>query len=233
MSEIANNNDITIVYYTANKIGHSFAESTRKILLEASHGFPIVSVSQQKIDFGHNICVGDIGQNTLNIYRQALIGAKEAKTEYIGLAEDDVLYSPDHFMCYRPDPGVFAYNMNMWVIYTWTRPPIFSYKGRRNLYALICHREDFIRTMEERFAKYPDGTGFHAGHWGEPGKYERSLGVQVNPTEEFHSEISGIAFSHDKAVSFQGLGTRKAHGSERRDFLPYWGAASAILQLYV
>ena len=225
-------NDITIVYYTANRISETFSLAVRQRLIDAAIYRPIISVSQKPMRFGQNIVFASQEQSTLNIYRQALIGAKAATTKYIGLAEDDVLYSPDHFTCHRPDPGVFAYDMNVWLMYSWVKPPIFSYKGRRNLYALICHREDFIRTMEERFAKYPDGTGFNPGHWGEPGKYEQSLGVEVNPTEEFRSGLPSIAFSHEQAVSFRDLGKRKKLGDERRTELPHWGTADAIMQLY-
>jgi hypothetical protein len=68
------------------------------------------------------------------IYRQVLEGAKQASTDYVAVAEDDVLYSPEHFK-FRPKPGHWGYNMNPWSIYTWGEP-IFTYKapgGRRNL----------------------------------------------------------------------------------------------------
>jgi len=52
-------NDLTIVYYTANYINKWFADQTKKTLLEAISGLPLISVSQKPMDFGENICVGD------------------------------------------------------------------------------------------------------------------------------------------------------------------------------
>jgi len=231
MSEI---NNITIIYYTANKISEFFARNTQRQLLKAAGDFPIVSVSQQPMNFGKaNLVVGDIGQSYINIYKQALIGAKYAKTKYIALAEDDILYSPDHFHSHTPSPGVFAYNMNVWAIYTWSKPPVFSYKDRRNLYSLICERELFIEAMQERFALYPDTNMIPLRNWSEPGKYEDNLGVTVRKSEKFFSRTPNVAFSHEKAVSFGHLGTRKKLGKNRTQLLEYWGLADNIMKLYV
>src|SRR3990167_3601524 len=89
--------DLTVVYYTSNRIREPFGQRVRDQLLLAVSGAPIVSVSQKPLDFGDNICVGDIGHTYFNIYRQMLTGAKAARTKYVALAEDDTLYSPEHF----------------------------------------------------------------------------------------------------------------------------------------
>ena len=128
-------NDLTVIYYTSNFIPDKFMEYTKHHLLKAAENTPIISVSQKPMNFGKNICVGNIGRSHLNIYRQALRGAKEAKTRYIAMAEDDVLYSPGCFTRHTPTPGVFAYNRNVWCIYTWVKPAVFSFKDRINLYS--------------------------------------------------------------------------------------------------
>jgi hypothetical protein len=188
----------------------------------------LVSVSHNPIDFGQNIVV-DLPRHHLSIYKQALIGAKVAKTEYIALCEDDVLYSPEHFK-HRPSRGKFAYNLGHWNIYTWG-DPLFTWKGRRNLGQLICERDLFIEAMEERFAKYPD-DGVELGIWAEPGKYERLLGVTVRETEEFWTNPPNVAFSHQSALSYAGLGERKRLGELRANSIPYWGSATEIRSLY-
>ena len=231
--------DLTVVYYTANVLEDHFWDATKKVLIEAIGNTAIVSVSQKPVgDFGYNICVGDIGRSHLNIYRQALEGAKAAKTKYIALAEDDVLYSGDHFR-YRPSkPGIFAYNKSNWSIYTWSEPPVFSYKDRRNLYSLICERDLFIASMEERFKKYHDeeywGEEFFVKYWAEPGKYEghQHLGVTPQKTEDFYSEPPIIAFSHPTGLSFRGLGKRKRIGHLQSFEIPYWNRAEDVLKLY-
>lgn len=225
------NNDITIIYYTANKISDHFFQNTKKQLLKAAGDIPIISVSQKPMDLGENICVGDIGQSYINVYRQALIGAKAAKTKYIAMAEDDILYSPEHFT-HRSSPGVFAYNLSTQGIYTWSNPPLFSHKGRIVLSTLICERDLFMEAMEERFAKYPDDKLIPLKYWSEPGKYERrGLRVTARQSEPFYTEIPNVIFSHPEGIGFTFLGTKKALGEDRAEEIPYWGRAADILKL--
>lgn len=224
--------NLTIIFYTANVIPEEFASKLRKNLWKVRKDLPIISVSHQPMDFGENIFMGNMGRSHLNIYRQALIGAKKATTKYIALAEDDVLYAPDHFHCYRPEPGIFAYNMNVWSLYTW-QPDIFSYKDRINLSGLICERELFIEAMEERFKRWPFDNQTPIRNWAEPGKYEKNLSVTIREKEEFYSDIANIAFSHPTALSYLHLGTRKRLGKLRATALPHWGSAEEIKNLYV
>lgn len=218
--------DITAVYYTANVIPDKFAQDVRSQLAYASGGIPIISVSHKPLDFGQNVVV-DMPRHHLSIYRQALVGAKEAKTKYIALCEDDVLYSPEHFKR-RAQPGKFAYNVAYWGIYTWSNPPVFSWKGRRNLSQLICERDSFIQVVEERLALPNDGEIV----WGEPGKYEAKLGLTVNETETFYTHPANIMFSHETALAFGNLGTRKRIGELQATELPYWGLAKDIRSMY-
>ena len=187
-------------------------------------------MSQKPIDFGYNICVDGLEQSQLNIYRQATLGAKNAKTENIALCEDDILYHSDHFN-YIPKKDTFGYDRNIWNIYTWIKPPVFSYKGRRNLNGLICNRELFIKAMEERFAKYNEDN-FPEHLFGEPGKYERQLGVKVNKSEFYYPKEPSVAFSHPTELSYAGLGKRKALGEKVTEELSPWGSAEKILSLY-
>ena len=235
-------NDLTIIFYTANFINESFASNIRKRLVKAINGLPLIVVSQKpmKIEMfeGYegeykNICVGDIGRNFANIYRQALIGAKEAKTKYVAMVEDDALYSPEHFE-YIPTKEKFAYDRSIWGIYTWTKPPVFSWKGRRSFWACSCEKDLFIKAMEERFAKhpYPEKSEFLTKLFGEPGKYESQMGVTVRDWEFYYADKSSIQFSHETSLSFLGLGKRKKLGNIQREELSYWGEAKDILKLY-
>lgn len=225
------NDDLTIVYYTCNEIPQPFASKVYEQLLKAAQDTPIIVVSQKPMPTEQNIVV-DLPRHHLSIYRQALIGAKAATTRYIALAEDDVLYSPEHFK-YRPQNMFkFAYNMNYWNVATWGEP-MFTQKfcSRRNLGNLICERELFINAMEERFAKYPDGN-VDLGIWAEPSKYERQLGVTIQAPEAFCTNPPNIMFSHQTALSFAGLGTRKKLGEIRATEIPYWGTATKIREMY-
>lgn len=222
--------DLSVIFYTANVIPEFFALAVRSRLMDAIGDKPLISVSHQPMSFGKNIVV-DLPRSHFSIYRQALIGAREAKTKYIALCEDDVLYHSTHFD-YIPNAGKFAYNMSVWALYTWSMPPVFSYKDRRNLSGLICERLLFIEALEERFAKYPDPDNSLKDTWGEIGKYETLLGVTVRESEEFYSKIPNVAFSHENALSFQGLGKRKKIGHLQAYDIPYWHRAEDVLKLY-
>lgn len=235
-------NDLTVVYYTSNWLDdHNpyFLENTKHQLLIAIEDLPLISVSQKPIAFGQNLCVGEIGRSHLNLYRQILTGAKAAKTKFVALAEDDILYSFDHFHYYLPEKEVFAYDMSKWSIFTWTRPPLFSFRNNRKVVnSLIAPRDMLVAALEERFAKVDELMKMGQkeediiGRWGDPGRYEDKLGVTVRPTEEFYTQVPNIVFSHPEAFGYLSRGTRKRLGDIRAYEVPYWGRASDILKLY-
>ena len=222
-------NDLTVIYYTANVLREPAFTNIQKILLEAIGDTPLISISQKPINLGQNICVGAIGQSYLNIYKQMLIGAKAAKTKYIALAEDDALYSKEHFTSYIPKDDEFAYDMARWTLYTW-HPDVYSIKFRINNSTLICTRDLLIEALEERFAKYPDESAIPLHYWGEFGKYERHLGVTVRKQVEYSSKVPSVVLSHEDAVGFGFLGKRKALGPLQAYDIPVWGKASDLIK---
>jgi hypothetical protein len=237
MAEVTKDN-LTVIYYTSNWLDiHNpyFLENTKKQLLIAIGDSPLISVSQKPIAFGKNICVGDIGRSHLNIYRQILTGAKAAKTKYVVMAEDDILYSYEHFHNYVPERNVLAYDMNKWSIFTWTNPPLYSFRtNRKVINSLIAPRDMLVEAIEERFSKFEgvseDKIPLH--YWGDPGRYESKLGVTVRETEEWYSGCPNIVFSHPEAYGYLSRGTRKRLGDLRAIELPYWGRAEDVLKLY-
>lgn len=228
-------NDITVVYYTSNYLDSrnpDFLRATREQLLRAKGDCPLISVSQKPIDFGTNICVGDIGRSHLNIYKQILIGCLEAKTKYVALAEDDILYSPEYFTTHIPSPETFAYNMCKWSVYTWVKPAMYAFKHRAVIHSVIAERDLFIASLEERFAKYPDPDNTPLVYWADFGRLEKHLGVTVRKTEEYYSKVPSIVFSHEDAFGFLKMGKRKKLDYVRAYDIPVWGKASDILKLY-
>ena len=104
-------NDLTILYYTCNEEPEYFMKNTQRILLQAIGDTPIVCVSFKPTVIGNN-CTNIVfeGQTRSNytLYKQVLMAAKEAKTEFVATGEDDLLYSAEHFE-YRPKDDIFAY----------------------------------------------------------------------------------------------------------------------------
>jgi hypothetical protein len=227
-------NDLTVVYYTANYISDEFFENTWGALMLAIGDLPLITVSQKPMGHlgGRNICVGDIGRSHLNIYRQILIGAKAAGTRYVALAEDDILYPASHFQLRPSSDEVFNYDVNKWSLYTWTRPPIFSRLDNIVVHQLISNRDYLIDDLEERFRRWPDESKLDLGNWKDPGRRENRLGMEERRVERSWASDPTIAFSHQDAYGYLTRGTNKAHGRERTDYLAPWGSAEEVLKLY-
>ena len=248
--------DLTIVYYTSNYLeGHNlyFLKNTWNQLMKVKKNLPIVAVSQKPMSpeiYGNhpdvtNYVMGDIGRSHLNIYRQILEGAKLAKTKWVAMAEDDILYSEQHF---NPqfftkkefmDGDYFLYDMNKVSIFTWeTENPIFSYRSKRMVVnQLVAKRQMLIDAMEERFRKYEELKNIWPErkilkYWGDPGRYEDCLGVTVRPTYQYYSWIPSVVFSHENAFGYLSQGSKKKQGDLRIVELADWGKASDILKLY-
>lgn len=225
-------NDLTVIYLTANEIPQHFGLEMRIGLAQATQGLDMITVSKKPIGYGDKNIIFGTPRSHINIYREALAGVKEAKTRYIAIAEDDVLYSHEHFKKRPSRPDVFAYNIACWSIYTWSDPPIFSYSGRRNHGMLICERDLYIEAMEERFAKFPDDSLINNAVWAEPGKYEKNLGVTERASETFYTDPSNVMFTHPQGLSMNTLGMRKRLAPIRALEIPHWGKASEVVKLY-
>jgi hypothetical protein len=244
---------LTLIHYTSNYLDDKnpyFMENVRQQMIKAADGRPIVIVSQKPTMFGPNstnVCVGEIGRSHFNIYWQILQGAKAAKTDWVATAEDDILYSPQHFnFHYFVKPQIieakehFLYDMNRVSIFTWTRPPMFSYRFKRVVVnQLVAPRQMLIEAMEERFKKKEEleKLGWERRKiekfWGDPGRYEGNLGVTIRPTYEYNSWVPSIVFSHDLAYGYEvNQGKKKKLGDLRMIELADWGTASDMLKLW-
>lgn len=227
--------DCTILYYTSNTIPSHFMKNTQEVLLKAVGDTPIVCVSFKPTVIGNNctnIVLEGAKRSAYQLYKQILIAAKEAKTEFVATAEDDMLYHPSHFD-YRPKGDVFAYNVNKWSIFSWVNPPIFSYRRRKLMSSLVVRREALIKTLEERYNKYNfEDSERLIKYWGEPGRFETRLDLTTIESEEYESEFPNVMFSTAEALGYKSLGSRKAHSGTRTDEIPYWGKAGAVLKYY-
>ena len=211
--------DLTILYYTADYTDSHFADSVRMHLLETANGIPIISVSHEPLWFGeYNICVGRIERSAYNIYKQILLGAKEATTPYIACCEDDCLYNEEHFK-YRPPIDTFAYNINRWNIDHGT----YFYRQRAGMCMNISPRQLLIDTLIERFKKYPDPVD--RINFGEPGRVERKIGLPPKKMLTFKTGAPTLHFNH-----------RRSCGGRRRilttdivsNEIKPWGEASKL-----
>jgi hypothetical protein len=240
-----NTGPLTILYYTDSQLSEPMASIARRWLLKAAAGQPIISISQKPLDFGQNVCVGEIGRSHLSLYRQILAGAQAATTDVVALAEHDCFYTPEHFAWRPPDLETFYYNLSCWFV-NWK--PDHAERGRYSspwgirhaTSQLICGRELLIRNLTERIAFLEQGWAIRKGMRGacEPGVAEDAAFVRK------HDDGIGISAawkSQWKAGTFQtaapNLDVRNGEnltgwrrGNDSRWELAPWGRFDEVMQ---
>lgn len=143
----------TIIYYTANREEERFEQVIRQQILRAAGDLPIISVSQKPIDFGTNICVGDVGISNQNAHRQFQMGCAAATTEYVHSAESDTLYPPEYFQ-FVPDDPLCAYRTP---IYLFRLGDSRFYRKKASESATVIGRKYAIRAIDKSLR--------HRGTW--------------------------------------------------------------------
>lgn len=208
----------SVVYYTSNRENHEFEDKIRAIILQNCGGLPIISVSQKPINFGQNICIGDVGASTLNMFRQILIGAKEAKTDYVIFAEADFLY-PESYFAFNPPGGNFYRCDNVWLIF----------KNGGNYYrkhwsngAQIMLREFLVETLEDYLEDQPE--------WAISDKHYITKKKDYNKAifQYFNSEPC-VSFKTRNGLTYKANIKRK----ERKDSLDVWGNVIDLKKRYL
>jgi hypothetical protein len=182
----------TILYLTDNSINPGLLSRCQELLKNASCGLPIISVSQEPIDLGENICVGKIGRSGMSIDTQILIGLDTVKTKWVSVAEHDCVYSEEHFRFIPPDDKPFWYNTNQWLA-QYSHPlhkdikGMYSYlRNRLAMSQLVCATELFKESAALRLSIISAGAWknkYPMGRIGEPG---------VAQAEKAHSMLARI-----------------------------------------
>jgi len=210
--------NVSIIYYTNNKIRKDFAIATQNELIKVAADLPIITVSHKPMVFGDNICVGEIGSLIYNIYKQIFIGAQAAKTKYIACVEDDCLYTREHF-CLQPPDDTIYYNMNRWSI----DPRGFYYHRRRmGMWQCVAPRQLIVDALEERFKKYPEPFAPKTPQPAEPGKHDEKFGLTPRKFQILYTNLPIVTFNHRPSMG----GLRKIlKTDEIKKDIPYWGNA--------
>jgi hypothetical protein len=186
--------DLTILYYTANHIPDTFAHNVRKDLAQVIDGrIPVISISQKRINFGSNICIGDIGRCAYNVYFQILIGAELADTEFVACCEDDTLYSWEHF-CTRPLVDTFYYNKNRWILEGWGA---YRWRNRTTMCGCIAPTKLLVENLRKRFELFPTAESANGIPFGEPGRSEQHLRMELPKLHYFTTDTPIVTFNHD------------------------------------
>lgn len=203
--------DVTVIYYTSNREDESFEQKIKDKLLKTVGDTPLISVSQKPIDFGVNICVGDVGTSDHNIYRQIQIGCLKATTKFVCTAEADCLYPPTGYFDYKPLDETTAYHYtNVWILYKGYK--IFKKKAY-SLCALFSNREHLLSRLYRVLGKFPQWS-------------------IKKPHPLFHKYQGWTPFKNDLPVINIKTrnGMRWFTGTERIEAkeLPHWGSVEKL-----
>lgn len=224
-------NDITIIFLTASRVPKEWVKFHRSVLEKAIGQTPVISLSRAALDFGTNI-VQTEAESSSNVFFQLLRGAKLAKTSYIAVAEDDTLYPADHFKL-RPPDGAVAYNLSRWVVNIARNNPCYYSHANSVNASLIGPRELVIRTLEERYNKYPNGTPVQ--YTGEIGRHEIENGLQIRRVKKvsLYTDIPIIQFKHNYRRPEVGNVAETQLGPIQSYDIPYWGKVEELVKHFV
>ena len=208
----------TIIYVTSNRERPEFEKKIQEDILSKCGDTPIVSVSQKPINFGKNICVGDVGTSGYNFCRQVLIACQNATTPYVTHAEADCLYSPDYFTFIPPRLDACYRNKNIYVQKynnDWFR------KKNSSTFSSVVGREFYVKRLEELFEGMPK--------WNTEMKdFPKEIGkLLFNSYEFFETKYPCISFK-----TGQGMRKHSPAGSTPIYELPYWGSVKKLREKY-
>jgi hypothetical protein len=208
------NQDLTVIYYTSNKEKPEFEKRIIRSLRHVSRPLPIISVSQKPMDFGKNICVGDVGVSNYNAFRQLAIGAAKAKTKFVCTAESDFLYHKEYFKFIPSREDVFYTMHTVYMIFK-----MDYYRFRRiSEGAMVVGRKYLLKAIKEMLKK---------DKWGSETELN-SLFLNKN-RKRVKLQCPIITFK-----TKENMHQRRHHVQlEKIDVLPHWGSAKAVSGKYI
>jgi hypothetical protein len=209
-------NDLTVIYFTSNREKPEFERRIQQTLLDTIDGLPLISVSQEPMDFGKNICVGEKEPSTPNALKQLQIGTIESKTKYVCLAESDFIYPKEYFE-FRPeriDTGYLA--SPVYVLFAQrNKSKVFAKKSGGCDSAMVIGRDCLIEGIERAFNNGPVVT------------FKDILNCIKH--EKFEMSIPAITFKTNENMHRMAPIRRSSICRE----LPEWGTSHELIRKYM
>jgi len=205
--------NLTCIYYTSNREDPEFEKRVQQTLLEAVGDLPIISVSQKPIDFGKNICVGDIGASAENILVQLREGVLAAETKYTVQAEDDCLYHKSYFD-FRPERSDTIYQPDSFYLLWPARPSKYYWKKRGDLSG-FSSKQYLLNILDKVMS--------------EPFDHMENAVRKCARRERFQNEIPIVSFKTANGLHY---GSPIVKRRAKRE-LPYWGKSRDLVKRYI
>lgn len=189
-------------------------DAVRQTILEHSGGLPIVSVSQEPLDFGDNICVGDIGRSRHNIYRQLRLGLQRAQSRFVVVCEADFLYPPAFFQFNPEREDTYYYPREGYIL--WKNRRNFKHKTMRELSGIVNreHLDKLIRIAQEL------DTGFRR-------RWHFTTFMQVATRMEVYDAGPVVTLKTDRSMNRHSPAQREGPLQ-----LPIWGRRMNVWRRY-
>lgn len=211
---------------TANKVPKEWAKFHREKLEEAIGDAPIITISKEPMDWGTNIIQEGYGYP--NLYKNLLKAAKLATTKYIGIADDDTLYSKEHFD-FRPPYDGFWYDFNRWHLATWGEA-LYFYKPKAGNGCLIATRELYIEKWENRIKACPELTKYYSKEIGASRTMKKLDNIDM---KIFYGEYPIVSITHEFCTDKEAKLHAKRIWPVRAYDLPRWRKAEDIRAKFV
>jgi len=212
-----------IIYYTSNQENEEFEKKIRDNILDVCGGIPIVSVSQKPIDFGKNICVGEVGVNDDNLFRQVQIACQNTDADYIINTEADVVYPEDYFKFVPPSLSQVYRSDNIWILYGRRKG---YYKKEYSEGGQIIGREFYLSILEKALRDLPKWNPLTYKNGICPGRPEPQGPINKIRNPFTLSRVKWEYFRTDPIISVKtGNGLRHYGGRSwgHEENLPIWG----------
>ncbi len=193
-----------IVYYTDNKLDPTIMNACKEQIWRNLNGHQLVSVSLQPIDFGRNIVL-PLDRHYLSMFKQILAGLEALDSDYVFMAEHDILYHPSHFDFVPPQNDKYFYNLNFWKVrYPDGHALHFDAKQVSGLCAyrelLVRHYRERVKRTEAKLKELGDSRAFR--NWiraqgFEPGAHHRPERVDDYGSDVWRSAEPNLDIRHD------------------------------------
>jgi hypothetical protein len=228
--------DLTVIYITASRLPDKWQAFQLSHLLKSIGDTALITVSRKPMGLGENIIDRGI-KSYWNMYSLLLQASLLAKTPFVAVAEDDTLYTQEHFSEFRPPMDKVSYDRSRWSLFSWDN--MYCMRQRVSNCSLIAPRELLVEALTERKNKYPNGCPDKLlGEVGRP-IVERRLGVTLRGSVEWYCRNPIVQLNHptgtDQRFSFDEASGRvmvKKHGQIKAYDIPYWGKAEDIIAQY-
>lgn len=217
--------DATIIYYTSNKEKPEFEQRIRDNILKVSGGLPIISVTHKPINFGRNICVGNVGASGFNMFRQVQIACDAATTRYVISTEADCLYPPDYFTFEPKEENICYREKNLYVMPQHRK--FFFKKEEGATHAQIVGRKFYLQNLDPLFEGMPE--------WDADEKSFPKAQLHQKYEDVFRREDIEFFETENPVVQIKtSQSMRNYTNSDRipRDELPYWGTGREFRKKY-